>query len=189
MVSFEIPQWAMLQVTLPTGGETAMLHIGGGRFLSRIPPIALTGMKPDFPLQQEGVPVSWDGTTMPGDSQNAHPAVFGFDAVGATRALQDAAAAGDTFAKFILSEFEAAEKTLAAREALGVMTPAAATAVETKSYGDGTEATGVAPLPEASPATAGQCNDERSCGACFADQGGCENRPSDELPVSDRAGD
>lgn len=30
-----------------------------------------------------------------------------------------------------------------------------------------------APLPEASPATKGQCNDERACGACFSDQGSC----------------
>lgn len=29
-------------------------------------------------------------------------------------------------------------------------------------------------LPEASPATKGQCNDERACGACFSGQGQCE---------------
>lgn len=28
-------------------------------------------------------------------------------------------------------------------------------------------------LPEASPATKGQCNDERACGACFSGQGVC----------------
>lgn len=31
-----------------------------------------------------------------------------------------------------------------------------------------------APLPEASPATKGQCNDERACGACFSGQSACE---------------
>lgn len=30
------------------------------------------------------------------------------------------------------------------------------------------------PLPEASPATKGQCNDERACGACWSGQGACE---------------
>lgn len=30
-------------------------------------------------------------------------------------------------------------------------------------------------LQVASPENKGACNDERSCGACFSDQGDCEN--------------
>lgn len=120
MFSFEIPQWAALQVSLPTGGATTLVHVGGGRFLSKVPPIALTGARPDFPFQQEGIPVEWDGTTLPGD-KTAHPAVFGFDVMAAARVVQEAAAAGDTFAQAVMAEMEAAQRTLDSREALGVM--------------------------------------------------------------------
>jgi hypothetical protein len=41
-------------------------------------------------------------------------------------------------------------------------------------------------LPEASPATKGQCNDERACGACFSGQGQCETEaPATQLTPTD----
>lgn len=46
-----------------------------------------------------------------------------------------------------------------------------------------------APLPEASPATKGQCNDERACGACFSGQGQCETAAPATVHPDDAAVD
>ena len=35
-------------------------------------------------------------------------------------------------------------------------------------------------LPEASPETKGQCNDERACAPCYSGQGVCDNKPAQE---------
>lgn len=43
-----------------------------------------------------------------------------------------------------------------------------------------------ATLPEVSPATKGQCNDERACGACFSGQGQCETaKPAPSVSPAD----
>ena len=108
MFSFVIPRWATLQVQLPTGGASTFVHIGGGRFLSAVPPIAFTGLNPEAPFQMEGIDVTWDGSTLPGDKE-AKPCVFGFDLAGAEKAVRAAAERGDTFAQAMLQSFADAE--------------------------------------------------------------------------------
>lgn len=127
MFSFDLPKFAALQVSLPTGGGAIMVHVGGGRFISKVPPIALAGLVPAAePAQNvEGLPVAWDGATLPGDGESA-PVYFAFDVASAQRSVEEAAAAGDTFAKAILTELDAAQRTLDARAKLGVMDAAPA---------------------------------------------------------------
>lgn len=125
MFRFALPPGAAITVSLPTGGASAFFHIGGGEFLSRVPPLMLAGLRSsdavagDAELVQ-GLPVSWDSATLPGDKP-AQPLVFGFDATTAGAAVEAAAAAGDTFAVAMLGEIERAEQTLRAQQAVGMV--------------------------------------------------------------------
>lgn len=126
MFKFDLPAGAALHVFLPTGGETILVHAGEGRFLSKVPPIALAGLAREGEgVGAIGLPVSWDGQTLPGDGPT-QPIWFGFDVNAAADAVKAASEGGDTFARAVMAEIEAAQRTLDAREALGVMTPAAA---------------------------------------------------------------
>lgn len=122
MFSFALPKFAALQVSLPTGGVALFVHMGEGRFLSKVPPIVLAGVTPVESDQTEGLPVGWDASELAGDKP-AFPTAFVYDVGGAQKAVEDAAAGGDTFARLILDELEAAQRALDARAALGVMDP------------------------------------------------------------------
>lgn len=127
MFSFSLPRFAALVVSLPTGGQTLMLHVGDGKFVSKVPPIVLAGVSPEPMAQVEGLPVGWDGTTLPGNVE-AHPTAFVFDVAAAQSAVEAAAASGDTYAQMVMAELRAAEQVLDARTALGVMDAAPAAA-------------------------------------------------------------
>jgi hypothetical protein len=119
MFSFDLPKSAALMVALPTGGHAIFVHVGGGRFVSKVPPIVLAGVAREPSAQVEGLPVAWDGETLPGDAE-AHPTAFVFDVGSAQAAVERAAAGGDKYAQLVLDELQAAQKTLDAREALGI---------------------------------------------------------------------
>lgn len=126
MFAFDLPRFAALSVSLPTGGGTMMIHVGGGRFIAKVPPLVLAGVSPAAAGvgDTEGLPIEWDGTTLPGDGES-RASFFAFDVAAAQRSVEEAAAGGDTFAQKILEELARAEEVLAARAALGVMAPAA----------------------------------------------------------------
>lgn len=118
MFSFDLPESAALHVILPTGTETILVHAGGGRFVSKVPPIVLAGLvRAGQEAGAEGVPVAWDGKTLPGDGESQTVA-FGFDVQAAAEAVRAAAAEGDTYARAVVAELEHADRTLAARQAL-----------------------------------------------------------------------
>lgn len=119
MFKFVLPKFAALHVELPTGGSTLMVHIGDGVFVSKVPPIVLRGVSPEQSQQVEGIPVEWDGVSLPGDGE-AHPCVFAFDMKSAGEAVDAAASAGDTYARKVLAEMEHAARTIAAQERLGL---------------------------------------------------------------------
>lgn len=120
MFSIDLPAGACLAVTLPNGTQTAFVHAGGGRFLSKVPPLfmhaARPGPAPEVP-DLTPLPISWDGVTLPGDGPT-HGAVIVFDAAAGMAALQAAGDAGDTFAKAVLDEVAAAQRTMEARMSL-----------------------------------------------------------------------
>lgn len=118
MFAFDLPKNAFLKVELPTGGEAIFAHVGGGRFVSNIPPLALAGISPVEGEQVVGLPLTWDSSLLPADG---HHAVFAFDTVMAEKSLEDAAAAGDERAIGVLSQLQAAEKQLEAQRAVGLV--------------------------------------------------------------------
>ena len=118
MFAFSLPLHAVIRVELPTGGTTMMAHIGGGRFVSNIPPLALAGISDAPGTEVSGLPLTWDSQAMPAD---AHPAVFEFDTVGAEKSLEAAAAAGDERARAVLAQLAEAEKQLEAQRAVGMV--------------------------------------------------------------------
>lgn len=125
MFRITLPIGAALHVNLPTGGATAFVHVGGGEFLTRIPPLLLAGLQASEtprgePVLDQGHAVGWDGKTLPGDKP-VQAFVYGFDASAAAAAVEAAAAGGDTFAQQMLGEIEAAEKTLRAQQAVGLV--------------------------------------------------------------------
>ena len=121
MFAFELPKFAALQVQFPTGGGSLLVHVGGGRFISKVPPIVLAGVVPAAEVASniEGIPVTWDGTTLPGDA-DAQPVYMAFDVASAQGSVEAAAAAGDKFARAVLDEIVQAQRTLEARASLGM---------------------------------------------------------------------
>lgn len=118
MFAFNLPERAGLLVKLPTGGEAMMVHVGGGRFISRVPPLVLHG--PGLPGEdflREGLPLEWDSTTLK-QGVDVGLATFVFDAAGGQRAIEEAAAAGDAEAKGVLEELNAAQRQMEARDLL-----------------------------------------------------------------------
>lgn len=130
MFAFDLPKFAALQVQFPTGGGSLLVHVGGGRFISKVPPIVLAGAMPATEVEQniEGIPVTWDGTTLPGDA-DAKPVFMAFDVASAQGALEAAAQAGDKFALAVMAEIEQAQKTIDAQAALAQATKAEPAAV------------------------------------------------------------
>ena len=129
MFSFDLPKDAALVVSLPTGATTVFVHIGGGRFLSKIPPIALAGVRAgagDF-AEVEGPELGWDGVTLPGDAPT-HPVAIRFAAAPAMDAVKAAGERGDTYALAVLAEIAAVTRILEAREGLAGMLSATAEA-------------------------------------------------------------
>ena len=120
MFKIDLPEMAILNVALPTGGMAAFVHLGGGRFLSGLPPVMLGGVSLESEATHEGLPVEWDGSVFPVDAQ-AHPVAFVFDAIGAQRAVEAAAAAGDPGAVAMMEQIQAAEKQLEAQRAVGLV--------------------------------------------------------------------
>ena len=118
MFSFDLPLHAAVKVELPTGGSAIMVHVGGGRFISNIPPLVLAGVSTVAGVEEHGLPVAWDSQTLAG---NVHSALFAFDTAGAAKAVQDAAAAGDEVAREMLRKMEEAEAMLAAQKAVGLV--------------------------------------------------------------------
>lgn len=115
MFSFELPVNTAITVNLPTGGVTTFVHVGGGRFLSKLPPIAMPAPAREPIANVEDVPVTWDGQTMPGDGQ-AHAAVVSFDVRAAAQAVEAASAAGDTYAQRVMEQVREAEAEIRAAE-------------------------------------------------------------------------
>lgn len=116
MFSFELPVNTAITVDLPTGGATVMVHLGGGRFLSKLPPIALPALSREPEPGAVDVPVTWDGQTLPGDG-GAHAGVVTFDVRGAAQAVEAAAKDGDTYAQRVVAQMrEAAAEIDAAAE-------------------------------------------------------------------------
>ena len=122
MFCLDLPINAAIRVELPTGGTAIMIHLGGGRFATNLPPLALAGVsevKDGAPVTD--LPVTWDSGALPAE---LHAALFVFDAQGAARAVEAAAAAGDANAKAVVDRMADAEKMLAAREKVGMVVPA-----------------------------------------------------------------
>jgi hypothetical protein len=120
MFAFDLPKWAAFPVNLPTGGEAVFVHIGGGRFLSRIPPLGLAGVAPAEGQGAENLPLEWDSSTLPADKE-ACMAVFTFDAAAGAAAVEAAAAAGDVFAAQLLEQIREGERMYEAQQAVGMM--------------------------------------------------------------------
>lgn len=131
MFAFDLPKFAALQVQFPTGGGSLLVHLGGGRFVSKVPPIVLAGVVPatEPAVNQEGLPVTWDGTSLPGDA-DAQPVFMAFDVASAQGSVEAAAAAGDKFAQAVLDEIAAAQRTLDAQAALSQQRAEAPTVVD-----------------------------------------------------------
>lgn len=122
MFAFNLPERAAIKVELPTGGAAIMIHLGGGRFATNLPPMALAGVsevKGGAPVTD--LPVTWDSGALPAE---LHATLFVFDAQGAARSVEAAAAAGDANAKAVVDRMADAEKMLAAREKVGMVVPA-----------------------------------------------------------------
>lgn len=122
MFCLDLPTNAAIRVELPTGGAAIMIHLGGGRFATNLPPLALAGVsavKDGAPVTD--LPVTWDSGALPAE---LHSTVFVFDAQGAARAVEAAAAAGDANAKAVVDRMADAEKMLDAREKVGMVVPA-----------------------------------------------------------------
>lgn len=122
MFCLDLPINAAIRVELPTGGAAIMIHLGGGRFATNLPPLALAGVstvKGGEPVT--GLPVTWDSGALPAE---LHAALFVFGAQGAARAVEAAAVAGDMKALAVVDRMADAEKMLAAREKIGMVVPA-----------------------------------------------------------------
>lgn len=122
MFAFNLPKHAAIKVELPTGGSAIMIHVGDGRFVTNMPPLVLAGVSVVEGEEVAGLPIDWASDALPAD---LHSTFFAFDAAGAARAVEAAAAAGDVKAREVLDRLAEAEKMLAARERLG-MVPVAA---------------------------------------------------------------
>ena len=131
MFKIDLPKMAVLNVALPTGGMAAFVHLGEGRFLSGLPPVMLAGVSLEAEATHEGLPVEWDGSVFPAGCE-AHPVAFVFDALGAQRSVEAAAAAGDLGAAAMLEQIHAAEKQLAAQVAVGMVPADAEVAADTQ---------------------------------------------------------
>lgn len=127
MFSFDLPTNAAIRVELPTGGAAIMIHLGGGRFATNLPPLALAGVstvkggEPVTGLPVTDLPVTWDSGALPAE---LHATLFVFDAQGAARSVEAAAVAGDANAKAVVDRMADAEKMLTAREKVGMVVPA-----------------------------------------------------------------
>lgn len=99
MFSFQLPRGAIVTATTPDGVTLSLLHAGNGSFLSQVPPTVMAGieMAGETPYAA-GVPVTWDGATVPGDG-DVQGCLFGFNVHSARDALFSAANAGDSFAQ------------------------------------------------------------------------------------------
>lgn len=118
MFCLDLPTNAAIRVELPTGGAAIMIHLGGGRFATNLPPLVLAGVsdvKDGAPVT--GLPVTWD-SALPDE---LHGTLFVFDVQGAARAVEAAAVAGDMNAKAVVDRMADAEKMLAAREKVGMV--------------------------------------------------------------------
>lgn len=124
MFAIDLPPGAALVVTLPNGVQTAFVHAGGGRFLSKVPPLFVAGVEsgpaPAEPQVVQGLQIEWDGKSLPGDGPT-YPVLFAFDAASGMNAVQAAGDSGDTFAKAVLDEIAAAQRTWEARQALSAV--------------------------------------------------------------------
>lgn len=127
MFCLDLPINAAIRVELPTGGAAIMIHLGGGRFATNLPPLALAGVSevkdgaPVTDLPVTDLPVTWDSGALPAE---LHAVLFVFDAQGAARAVEAAAVAGDMKALAVVDRMADAEKMLAAREKIGMVVPA-----------------------------------------------------------------
>lgn len=122
MFCLDLPTNAAIRVELPTGGAAIMIHLGGGRFATNLPPLALAGVsavKDGAPVTD--LPVTWDSGARPAE---LHATLFVFDAQGAARSVEAAAVAGDANAKAVVDRMADAEKMLTAREKVGMVVPA-----------------------------------------------------------------
>lgn len=120
MFSFSLPKGAALLVTSPTGGQLMMIHKGDGQFVSDLPPLVMLGVSAEAEQKVEGLPVAWDADTFPHGCAT-HQCTFLFDAVGASRAVEIAAAQRDPAAIAMLERLADADKVLKARESVGMV--------------------------------------------------------------------
>ncbi|WP_441280594.1 hypothetical protein [Tardiphaga sp. 862_B3_N1_1] len=113
MFKFNLPKWAFLDVTLPTGAVSRLLHIGDGEFVSELPPVMVEGLVPtsveiDAAAVHTVQPVQWDSTIIPWRSQ-VQGLRWVYDAPAAMQALLAAEAKGDQAAITLLQRLKQAE--------------------------------------------------------------------------------
>lgn len=119
MFSVSLPKFAVLTVQLPTGVTACMCHVGEGRFIMDVPPVAFVGVRgadgqgPEVPA--EGLPVGWDSTSVVAPIE---PVQIVCDAKSGMSVLRLAAERGDAAAVAALGELEAIERMVALRETL-----------------------------------------------------------------------
>lgn len=126
MFAFDLPKFASMSVALPTGGSAIFVHVGEGRFISNVPPIAMAGISAVKDEVVTGVPLGWDSDALPVVS---HGATFVFDIAGAATAVEEAAGKGDTKAREImdlLQKIEAEPVPVATTEPVPAAEPGAA---------------------------------------------------------------
>lgn len=113
MFKFNLPKWAFLDVTLPTGAVQRMLHIGDGEFISELPPVMVDGLVPDSVVMDAAAVhtlqgVQWDSAIIPWRSQ-VRGLRWVYDAPAAMQALREAEAKGDQSAITLLQRLKQAE--------------------------------------------------------------------------------
>lgn len=109
MFSFALPRYAAFKVALPTGGETVFIHLGGGKFVTRVPPVALHAVVPaGVEFDPEPVPLTWD-TELAGDVVGNKVV---FDLASAEKSVGVAAGLGDALAVEYIGMLEEAGRAL-----------------------------------------------------------------------------
>lgn len=119
MFGFDLPKYAVLTVEQPNGGNVVMVHMGEGRFIAKVPPLAVGALvPPGGEPAKDPIPFRWDNG-LAGDGYSAGALLF--DAKGAGELINAQAANGDAFAIKVLTQCAEAEKMMIARDKLGVM--------------------------------------------------------------------
>lgn len=104
MFKLNLPTGAILEVTLPEGGTTMLVHRGGGEFISTHAIRALAGASPiaipeGVSNEVAGEPLHWETDA---GQHLTHPMVYLFDVASAYAEAREAALKGDAVATSLL---------------------------------------------------------------------------------------